>query len=873
MKSLPLIRILAAFTIAFAFTAGASAQQDNPLVWSKLPALPDSSGFAGMFAGVSNGALIAAGGANFPDGLPWEGGQKAWYDNIYVLQTPAGDWKLADQRLPDPLAYGVSVSYGDGVVIIGGSDGTVNSRLVYRLFWDGGAVVIEDMPSLPIPLADMGGALVGDVVFVGGGMESPTAPSASNAFFALDLSEGPAGQWKQLPSWPGPARMQPVAGSMHGAFYLMSGRAIEPATDEKGNVSGVQVLPLLTDAYRFIPGDLITEGHWETLPEMPRAAVAAPSPAPVVGQAHLLLLGGITTEMAAHTDMPTYPEFNTRVLGYHSGRDEWVELGQMPEGASRVTAPTVRWNGDWIIPNGEKSPGVRSPDVYRLGTKVRFGVMNWAVLIVYLLLLIGMGFYLSKKEHGTEDFFLAGRRIPWWAAGLSVFGTQLSAITFMALPALVFDTNWAFAVGSATAFLAAPIVAYGYIPFFRRLHVTTAYEYLEKRFGLPMRLLGGLSFMLFQLGRMGVVLFLPAVALSAVTGIDIYLCIGVMGVVCTLYTVMGGIEAVIWTVVLQVIILMGGGLLCLVFAGHGVEGGLPGIVSQGMAEGKMDLYNPGFGADEFTLWVAVVGLFFLTMIPLTSDQSVVQRYLTTVDEKAAQKSIWTHAWLTLPTIFIFYGIGTALYVFYNNNPQAIASDDVNEILPWFIVQELPLGIAGLVIAAIFAATMSSLDSGMNSVATVWVNDIHRRFRPGFSDTYFLRLARWVTVIVGVFATGSAMLIGSLDIKYIFDVFQEVLGLIGGSLAGVFVLAIFTRRATGVGAVAGLFVGAAVPWLIKTTGVIAVHPYLYGGIGVVSCVATGLVFSLFGGKERPLDGLTLWTRTAQASAQNGTGERR
>lgn len=860
MRLGPLILFVAALTAGMSATEGVLARQDDPIVWSKLPPLPDPEGFAGMFAGVSNGALIVAGGANFPDGLPWEGGRKVWYDRIYVLESPRSDWKVADRRLPTPLAYGVSVTYGDGVVIIGGGDGSINSRLVFRLKWDEGAVVVEQLPSLPVPLAEMGGALVGNVVYVAGGMESPTATSASSGFFALDLSRGPAGRWERLPSWPGPARMQPVAGSLHGAFYLMSGRAIAPERDAAGNEKASQVLPLLTDAYRFVPGTTLSEGNWETLPVMPRAVVAAPSPAPQVGQSHLLLLGGITTEMAAHTDMPTYPPFHNGVLAYHAGRNEWVELDPMPDGASRVTAPTTRWNSNWIIASGERAPGVRSPDVYGLATAVRFGALNWSVLVVYLLLLVGMGFYLSKKEHGTEDFFLAGRRIPWWAAGLSVFGTQLSAITFMALPALVFDTNWAFAVGSATAFLAAPIVAYCYIPFYRRLHVTTAYEYLEKRFGLSVRLLGSLSFILFQLGRMGVVLFLPAVALSAVTGIDLFLCIAVMGLVCTIYTVMGGIEAVIWTDVLQVIILLGGGLLCLAFAGFGVEGGLPGIVSQGMAAGKMDLYNPGFSADEFTLWVAVVGLFFLTMIPLTSDQSVVQRYLTTVDEKSAQKSIWTHAWLTLPTIFIFYGIGTALYVFYQNNPQAIASDNVNEILPWFIVQQLPLGVAGLVIAAIFAATMSSLDSGMNSVATVWVSDVHRRFRPDLPDAYFLRLARWVTVLIGLFATASAMLIGSLDIRYIFDVFQEVLGLIGGSLAGVFVLAIFTRRATGLGAVVGLFVGAAVPWLIKTTGVIAVHPYLYGAIGVSSCVAAGLVVSVFGGRKTSLEGLTVWSRT-------------
>ena len=170
---------------------------------------------------------------------------------------------------------------------------------------------------------------------------------------------------------------------------------------------------------------------------------------------------------------------------------------------------------------------------------------------------MGMGVYFARRETSTRRFFLADRSIPWWAAGLSIFGTQLSAITFMAFPALVYRTDGVYVLGNMCIVLAAPVFVLYYLPFFRRLRVTTAYEYLEKRFSYTCRLVGSLSFIVLQLGRMGIVLYLPAVALSTVTGINIYVSISVMGFLATVYTVLGGIEAVIWTDVLQVFVLLG----------------------------------------------------------------------------------------------------------------------------------------------------------------------------------------------------------------------------------------------------------------------------------------------------------------------------
>jgi solute:Na+ symporter, SSS family len=395
-----------------------------------------------------------------------------------------------------------------------------------------------------------------------------------------------------------------------------------------------------------------------------------------------------------------------------------------------------------------------------------------------------------------------------------------------------------------------------YIPFFRRLNITSAYEYLELRFNGNVRMLGSVSFILFQLGRMGIVLYLPAVAISSVTGIDVYLIISIMGIICIAYTVMGGIEAVVWTELVQVFVLMGGAILCLIIATASVNGGLFGVITKGIEAHKFTMVHLGWRPDSLVLWVCIVGFFFFDIIPYTSDQSIVQRYLTVKDERAAAKSLWTNALLIFPTIIIYFGLGTVLYVFYHDNPGSIPSEKVGEILPYFVVQELPVGIAGLVIAGIFAASQSALGSSMNGVSSAYVTDIYSRFRTSESDEESLRTAKVVTITVGVFAIASAMLVAVLDVKFIFDLFQQILGIVGGALAGVFILGIFTTRANAQGVFLGVLVG--VITLLLTKNYTELSVYLDGAIVVVTTVVAGYFMSLFSSPNKNLKGLTYST---------------
>ena len=822
--------------------ARAEAQDQRPLLqWRTHPNLPTA--VAGQFVGVSNKALIVAGGAHFPTPL-FEGGVKQWIDEISILEPGAAQWKTGF-RLDAPLAYGVAVSDGKRMICIGGGDADEHSSRVFELRWRDGTITSVPLPDLPRPCAFMGGALLDDVVYVAGGMATPDATEGLRTFWSLNLKKLDQG-WRQLDPWPGPGRILPVVAAQDGGIYLVSGAELSPGPEGKPRRR------YLRDGYRFKTG-----AGWKPIADIPRAAVAAPSIE--IGPYHLLVFGG---DDGANADRvqelgDAHPGFPRDILAYHTVTNTWIRVGELSESLATVNA--VRWQKDIVIAGGEDRPGHRSSRVWHGVARKpasHFSRLDFAVLAFYLLTLLLMGVYFSRRERGTEDFFLAGRRIPWWAAGMSIFGTQLSAITFIAAPAKIYATDWLYFLGGVTLLLVMPVVVYCFLPFYRRLNVTTAYEYLEKRFNVAVRLFGSAAFVLFQLGRMSIVLYLPAIALATVTGIDVIICILLMGVLATAYTVMGGIEAVIWTDVIQVVVLMGGALLCLGVIVADV-GGFGQVIAVGQANQKFRTFLWSWDSTQATVWVVVFGTFLANLAPYTADQAVIQRYLTTRDEKQAARSIWANAALVLPSSLLFYFVGTALYVYYQGHPEQLEPTlQADSLFPWFIAWQLPSGLTGLVVAGIFAASMSSLDSSLNSVATAVVTDFYRRFRPGVSDHRCLNLARWLTVLLGVTTTVVAVVLVSIEIESLWDLFMQILGLLMGSLTGVFILGIFTRRANSVGALTGAIVSAFV--LAGVQNFTPLHFFLYAGIGIITCVSVGYAVSLFTPPQGDTEGLTIYS---------------
>lgn len=317
-----------------------------PTDWKRLPDLPDKEGLAGGFAGVSHGWLVFAGGANFPNKRPWEGGAKVWYGSVFAFKPGATEWK-AIGSLPRPLAYGVSATLGNEVILAGGSGPQNHYSDVYRLSWDGRAMRLEGLPNLPVPVANGCGTIVKNTLFVACGQERPDS-LASNRLFALDLSKPKAG-WQELESLPGPGRILPTASRAGGRFWVIGGAKLVAGTD------GTTRREYLRDAYCYTIGK-----GWRRVPDLPYPVVAAPSPAPH-SRDSLFILGGDDGSQVG-IDPLTHKGFRRTVLRLHIDAQKWSEEGEMPVG--RVTAPVVDFRGRWHVVSGEQRPGIRSPEVW-----------------------------------------------------------------------------------------------------------------------------------------------------------------------------------------------------------------------------------------------------------------------------------------------------------------------------------------------------------------------------------------------------------------------------------------------------------------------------------------------------------------------------
>jgi Na+/proline symporter len=319
-----------------------------------------------------------------------------------------------------------------------------------------------------------------------------------------------------------------------------------------------------------------------------------------------------------------------------------------------------------------------------------------------------------------------------------------------------------------------------------------------------------------------------------------------MGGMAVVYTFLGGIQAVIWTDVLQAAVLLGGALVSLAIAFLSVNQPL----ATAYAAGKFHIIDWSWDFTKTTIWVMLLGNFASVLSTYTTDQAVIQKYLATATAKKAVQSIWTNAIMTAPSTIIFFGMGTALWVFYRTYPEKLNPALANDaIFPWFIVQQLPVGVAGLVVAALFAAAQSTVSSSMHSMSTAIMVDFYQPARPDSTDAQRLRLARWLTVILGGAGTIVALMMAAYNIRSLYDAFLGLLSLLGGSVAGIFALGIFTRRANGPGALIG---GAASAGLVLMARAFTpVHFFLYAPIGLLSCFVIGYAASA-ALSEQPVD---------------------
>ena len=779
---------------------------------------------SGHFASIQNGELVTWGGCNFPDVPCADGGQKVFY----------------------PKAYGASVTVPETTVYIGG-------------FGENGsddAVSPAPLPNLPKPLDNFAACYGTDRIFVAGGQ---TNGVPNRDVYTLDWPDGK--EWIKLCELPDAGRLQPcmaVQNAPEGkALYIFGGYTAPPfnPSPEEGRV--------------FLYGlklNLKTLEWQETAPAIieqcsmgPQAIVG--SCATTCGYSHILFFGGVDYDIFLSAIQgkqdslylrhdPQWYKFRQDVLAYHTITDSWTIIPG-DSALARAGAALTPYDGGWFYSGGETMPGIRSAQVSRIETKrdTHFGFANWTVLALYLLAMLGMGIYFMRRENGAEDFFKGGGRVPWWAAGISIYATMLSAITYMAIPAKAYATDWTYyPMLWMIPLVGFPVIWY-YLPYFRRSKAASAYAILEERFNAATRLMASALFCVFMVARMALVLYLPSLALTAVTGIDIYLCIVLMGLVTIIYCTMGGVEAVIWGDVVQGCILVGGAIFAALYLWGNTEGGFSGAWQMAVDNDKMRLFVWSWDYRRVTFWVAILGGGIANnLISYTSDQTVIQRYMTTKDEKSAGRSILVNGFMSVFISVAFYFIGTGLYTFYKTHPQSldITMQQGDAIFPFFMMSQMPAGIAGLLIAAIFAATMSTISSNINSVSTAFSVDFIQRFRPSIKDAALLRVARWTCIVSGMIGLGIALLMATWDITSLLDYFNTILGLLTSGLGGLFVMAVFIPRIKGWSALTGFIAGEVVVLLMYLFT--DANFFLFGATGIVVSVIVAWMVSLIGSEK-------------------------
>ncbi|MBM4036157.1 MAG: sodium/solute symporter, partial [Planctomycetes bacterium] len=393
-----------------------------------------------------------------------------------------------------------------------------------------------------------------------------------------------------------------------------------------------------------------------------------------------------------------------------------------------------------------------------------FGAANYAMVGLYLAGMLVVGWWASRRISGTRGFFIGDGKLNHIVVGISIMTTYLSSFTMMGLSASAFSNkDWTWAIQLPFLVLTAFVITRFVLPRYREAGVISVYQYLEQRIHVSARLLASLSFIIFSVARMGLVLYLPALAFSIVTGADLLATIVVMGAVVTAYTAIGGIEAVVWTDVAQAFFIVVGAVLSVVFILG--DTGLAEFGRVTAAFHKFRLAEPDFPSASLTqavaLWL-VLETIFQTVRIYGTQQDMTQRYMTTASTRKANASVWIAILLYIPLGFGFYFIGSALFAYYTTVPDAtvpalVANGRADAIYPYFVASRLPAGVAGIVIAAIFAAAMSSIDALMNSSSTVCIEDFYRRFsRVEREDSHYLSVAKGLTWAWGLLATLMAI---------------------------------------------------------------------------------------------------------------------
>ncbi|MBL7737975.1 MAG: sodium:solute symporter [Chitinophagaceae bacterium] len=512
-------------------------------------------------------------------------------------------------------------------------------------------------------------------------------------------------------------------------------------------------------------------------------------------------------------------------------------------------------------------------------------IVDIVIIIVYLLAMIGIGFYFSRKNKNADQFTRASGKIPGWAIGLSIYATFLSSNTFLGVPGKAFGGNWNAFVFSISMPLAAWMASKYFVPFYRGTGEISAYTHLEKRFGPWARTYAVVCFLLTQFARMGSIFFGMALSLQALTGFSMASIMIVMGICIIIYTVLGGMEAVIWTEVAQGIIKTLGALLILFLVIKQIPGGFAKVYEIATTDHKLSLGSFSPNLTESTFWVILFYGFFINLNNFGMDQNYIQRYHTAATSNQASRSVWLCVVMYVPASLLFFIIGTALYAFYQVSPELIESvrlqaaaeklpatvtvneidrvaaslqpaDYADKVLPHFMVTHVPAGLVGLIVSALLSAAMSTISSNMNASATVFTMDIVKRyFKKNITDKQQLFSLHLFTVVFGLsgLATGLSM----IGAKSLLDVWWELSGIFAGGMLGLFLLGLISRQARNAEAITATVIGIIViVWMTFSDRISGNYAFLKSPlhknmiivVGTLAIFMAGLLLTRLRGKR-------------------------
>jgi len=482
-------------------------------------------------------------------------------------------------------------------------------------------------------------------------------------------------------------------------------------------------------------------------------------------------------------------------------------------------------------------------------------ILDFVVFFGYMLgvTLFGASFY--KKNKSSSSFTLGNGNIPNWVVGMSIFATFISSISVLALPGSAFQSNWNAFVFSLSIPVASFMAVKFFVPLYRKINSPSAYTFLEKRFGAWARIYVSSFYLLTQLMRIGTILYLLALTINVIFGWDITTVIILTGIIVMFYSVLGGIQAVVWTDAIQGIVLICGAFVCLLYIMFNMPEGPGQLFSIAIEHNKFSLGSFSLELSKSTFWVVLIYGIFINLQNYGIDQNYVQRYIIAKTDKEAKRSAFWGGMLYVPVSFLFLFIGTALFAFYTSSagtlpPELLEVTKSDRIFPYFIVTVLPGGIRGLLIASIFAAGMSTISTSYNSSATVFLTDYYQRFTKRVaSDKEALKVLYLASLIISILGISIAVVM--INVKSALDTFWNLASIFSGGMLGLFLLGAFSKSKNIIGAVVGVILGLFVIFWLTVSPHIApdlfggqLHGYLTIVFGTTTIFLAGLLVSIF-----------------------------